>query len=268
MKTKETIFAIISLTFLLASCEDVIDVELDSIPPRMVIEGVINDMDQQCQIKLSKTSDYFKPGENPAVTGATVSVTDENGNTAEFEETAPGTFTSQNMLGIESFSYTLQVWAEEENYMADCTLPQKVHIDSLSFGIPPMLFEFEDGFMVTCYFQDPGEVRNYYRMKAYKKDDVLAGDQSKVVFNDDFMDGNEMIMPWDLNSFQPLDTVVVELQTLDQATYDYYRTLFPILGGGFGASNPANPETNLTNDALGYFGAYTICRDTIIISSN
>ncbi len=40
----KTIFTIISLTFLLASCEDVIDVELDSIKPRIVIEGVINDM--------------------------------------------------------------------------------------------------------------------------------------------------------------------------------------------------------------------------------
>ena len=91
----KTIFTIISLTFLLASCEDVIDVELDSIKPRMVIEGVINDIDQQCQIKLSKTSDYFKPGELQAVTGASVTVTDENGNTIEFEEIAQGTFTSQ-----------------------------------------------------------------------------------------------------------------------------------------------------------------------------
>jgi hypothetical protein len=56
-------------------------------------------------------------------------------------------------------------------------------------------------------------------------------------------------------------TVVVELQNLDQATYDYYGTLFPILGGGFGASNPANPESKISNDAPGYFGACTICRD-------
>ncbi len=263
----KTIFTIISLTFLLASCEDVIDVELDSIKPRIVIEGVINDMDQQCQIKLSKTSDYFKPGELPAVTGASVTITDDQGIETDFEEIAPGTFTSQCKIGYENTSYTLQVWAEEENYMADCTLPQKVHIDSLSFDIPPMLFDLEDGLMVSCYFQDPPEKRNFYRMKAYKKGDELAGDQSKVIFNDDFMDGNVMIMDWDLNSFHPMDTVVVELQNLDQATYDYYRTLFPILGGGFGASNPANPETNISNDALGYFGAYTICRDTIIISS-
>lgn len=262
----KTIITITALTLLLISCEDVIDVELDSIKPRIVIEGVINDIDQQCQIKLSKTSDYFKPGENPTVTGATVTVTDENGIATEFEETAPGTYTSNCIRGIENSSYTLQVWAEEENYMADCTLPQKVKLDSLSFDIPPLLFDFEeDGYLVTCYFPDPGEVRNYYRMKAYKKGDKVSEDQSKFVFNDDFMNGNLMIMPWELNAFLPLDTVVVELQTLDQATYDYYRTLFPILGGAFGASNPANPESNISNDALGYFGAYTISRDTIVI---
>ncbi len=265
MKTTKTIFTIISLTFLLSSCEDIIDVELDSIKPRIVIEGVINDMDKQCQIKLSKTSDYFKPGELPVVTGASVTVINDHGIATEFEESAPGTFTSQCLKGTENASYTLQVWAEEESYMANCTLPQKVHIDSLSFDIPPLLFDIQDGLMVTCYFQDPGDVRNYYRMKAYKKGDELAGDQSKFIFNDDFMDGNVMIMPWELNSFHPMDTVVVELQNLDQATYDYYRTLFPILGGGFGASNPANPETNISNDALGYFGAYTICRDTVVI---
>ena len=65
----------------------------------------------------------------------------------------------------------------------------------------------------------------------------------------------------------PGDTVVVELQTLDRATYDYYRTLFPILDGGLGTPNPANPESNLSNDALGYFGACTISRDTIIVQA-
>jgi len=74
-------------------------------------------------------------------------------------------------------------------------------------------------------------------------------------------------VPWDLEGFFPLDTVVVELQTLDLSTYDYYRTLFSILDGGLGNPNPANPESNLSNDALGYFGAFTISRDTIVIQA-
>jgi hypothetical protein len=41
-----------------------------------------------------------------------------------------------------------------------------------------------------------------------------------------------------------------------------------LAGGLFGSSNPSNPETNLSNDALGYFGAYTVSRDTIVILPN
>ena len=122
--------------------------------------------------------------------------------------------------------------------------------------------------MLTCYLQDPPEVRNYYRMKAYKKGDTQAARDAKFVFNDDFMNGNMMMVAWDIASFLPLDTVVVELQTLDKSTYDYFSTLFSLTDGMFGSSNPANPETNLSNDALGYFGAYTVSRDTIIIIPN
>ena len=79
------------------------------------------------------------------------------------------------------------------------------------------------------------------------------------------MNGNMIFMSWEDEPFFPQDTVVVELQTLDKSTYDYYLTLNSLAGGLFGASNPANPKTNLSNDALGYFGAYTVSRDTIVI---
>lgn len=268
-RTYKTILAIFGLVLFLVSCEDVIEVELDSIPPRMVIEGSINDLDTQVRIKLSTTSDYFKPGENPAVSDAFVAITDEHGNTTAFEETAPGIFISNSFLGIANTTYTLEVQTAEEFYQAVSKFPEKVYIDSLSFEPAPLYMDFEENaYQVSCYLKDPHEIENYYRIKAYVKGDESSGEQSKVVFNDDFVDGNLITVPWDLEGFFPLDTVVVELQTLDLATYDYYRTLFPILEGGLGSPNPTNPETNLSNDALGFFGAFTINRDTIVIQAN
>lgn len=266
--TYKTVLATFGLIILLSSCEDVIEVELDSIPPKMVIEGIINDQKSQVEIKLSTTSDYFKPGENPAVSHAYVSITDEHGNITACEETAPGFFLSNPFQVIKNTSYTLEVQTGEEYYEAVCTMPERVDIDSISYEPAPQYMEFEENAVqVSCYFQDPEGIDNYYRMKVFMKGDEFSGDQSKVVFNDDFVDGNLITLPWDLEGFYPLDTVVAELQTLDLATYDYYRTLFPILEGGMGSSNPANPETNLSNDALGYFGAFTISRDTIVIQA-
>ena len=267
-RTCKTLLAISGLVVLLASCEDIIEVELDSIPPKMVIEGTINDLDPKVKIKLSTTSDYFKPGKNSNITDAMVSISDEHGNTTSFEEAAPGIFLSNSCLGIANTTYTLEVLTGEEYYEAVCSMPNRVDIDSISFEPAPSYMDFEENaFQVSCYFQDPVGIDNYYRMKAFVKGDELSGDRSKLVFNDDFVDGNEVTVPWESDGFYPMDTVVVELQTLDLATYDYYRTLFSILEGGLGSPNPANPETNLSNDALGYFGACTISRDTIVIQA-
>lgn len=264
----KTVIAFFGLVFLLASCEDIIEVDLDSIPPKMVIEGSLNDLDPRVQIKLSTTSDYFKPGKNPTISEAMVSITDEHGTTTNFEETDPGIYTSSSVLVSANTSYTLEVLAGEEFYEAACTMPEKVEIDSISYEAAPLYMEFEENaFQVSCYLQDPGNIDNYYRIKVYAKGDQTSGDRSKIVFNDDFVDGNLITIPWDPEGFLPLDTVVVELQTLDLASYDYYRTLFPILEGGLGTPNPANPESNLSNDALGYFGAYTVSRDTIVIQA-
>ena len=59
----------------------------------------------------------------------------------------------------------------------------------------------------------------------------------------------------------------IELLSLDKQTYEYYRTLQDLLFSNpiFG-STPANPENNLSNGALGYFGAYAVSLRTLIIT--
>ena len=57
----------LSIIILLTSCESVIEIDLDYMKPKLVIEGVINDYDNQCIIKLSKTTEYFNRKINPTV---------------------------------------------------------------------------------------------------------------------------------------------------------------------------------------------------------
>ncbi len=55
------------------------------------------------------------------------------------------------------------------------------------------------------------------------------------------------------------DTITMQLMTIDQPTYDYFRTLISGQSGG------ANPISNITGGCLGYFTAASICRsDTLI----
>jgi hypothetical protein len=264
----KTILIFFSLIILLTSCEDVIKIELNYMEPKLVIEGVINDFDNQCIIKLAKTTDYFNQKANPAVSDAVITLTDNAGTIANFNETEPGIYIEESVQIKPNINYTLNIHSEGNEYVAKATIPQKVNIDSLTYKYNSKSIFYEVGYVVSCHFSDPEEFRNFYRLKTYNINDRTQAKNSEDIYNDDLFNGNKVELPWSYSVYQELDTVVVELYTLDVQTYDYYKTLFPISGGAemMSMTNPANPNTNLSNGALGYFGAYTISRDTIIIS--
>lgn len=262
------ILILFSLIILFTSCESVIEIDLDYMIPLLVIEGVIDDSDNNCTVKLSKTTDYFNLSKNPTVSGAVILLTDKAGTVVKFNETEPGIYTGESLLTKSNIEYTLSILSEGNKYIAKATVPQRVNIDSLSCKFNPEGIFYEVGYVVSCHFSDPGETRNYYRLKTYNINDITKARISKELYDDDVYNGNNVELKWSNNVYQQNDTVVVELYSLDKNTYEYYKTLFPISGGSemMSFTTPANPNSNISNGALGYFGAYTISRDTIVIS--
>jgi hypothetical protein len=263
MKTVKTIILTSIATLLFSACQDVIEIDLDSIEPKIVIDGALTDISDSVEIKITKSTDYFKPGNYPVVSGATVTLSDNIGNSRQLLEIKPGIY-SAYWQSIEGTEYKLEVEVEGESYAGTVKMPRKVSIDSLSFEPTPEYMEFTGGYLINCHLHDPAGVDNFYRLKVSK----LNGPTEKImyVFDDAFVDGNEISMRWDDEQFFENDTVVVELQTLAESTYDYDRTLSSLFEDGMiGSANPSNPVTNLSNGALGYFGAYTVSRDTIVI---
>lgn len=253
---------------LITSCESVIEIDLDYMKPKLVIEGVINDFDSQCIIRLSKTTDYFNQKTNPAVSNAVITLTDNSGTIIKLNETEPGSYLGESVHAKSYMDFTLSILSEGDTYLAKATIPQKVRIDSLTCRYNPKSIIYEVGYVVSCHFSDPEEARNFYRLKAYNISDRTKAKITKELYNDDVYNGNNVELKWSNNVYQQNDTVVVELYSLDENTYEYYKTLFPISGGAemMSFTTPANPNTNLSNGALGYFGAYAVSRDTIIIA--
>ncbi|MCF8374622.1 MAG: DUF4249 domain-containing protein [Bacteroidales bacterium] len=266
MKTIKNIVLPFCLLMLFAACQDVIEIDLDSIEPKLVIDGAVTNNSDSIVVKISKSTDYFEPGIYPAVSNARVTISDDAGNSEELEETSPGVY-SKNWDTAEGVEYALEVDVDGQKYFASATLPHKVSIDSVSIEPTPDYMEFSGGYLINCHLHDPAGIENYYRLIVSKINDSTKGNQLIYLFDDAFVDGNEISMQWDNGQFLTNDTVIVELQTLDESTYNYYRTLSSVFEGGMiGNANPSNPVTNLSNGALGYFGAYTISRDTLLVS--
>lgn len=163
----KTIIKIFSILILFTSCEDVIDIELDSIEPTLVVDGYISDENNNCVIRLSQTADYFESNTYPEVSDATVFVSDQSGTKTSFQETKPGEYVSNNLVGQENTTYTLSVIAEGKEYQATVTMPEKVTIGTLSFQETPPYMQSSGGYLVLCNFHDPVGLENYYRMKVY-----------------------------------------------------------------------------------------------------
>jgi len=62
------------------------------------------------------------------------------------------------------------------------------------------------------------------------------------------------------------DAIHVEMQCIDQNVYTFYSALLQLSGGGPGGGiTPANPPSNISNGALGYFSAHTVRKKSVVI---
>jgi hypothetical protein len=263
------IFLYLTPVFILPGCQKVINVDLNEATPRIVIEGLINDRRGPYSVSITRSGSYFNQPELPFVSGAQVIVKDNTGTTDTLKEAAPGIYLTAKTRGIPGRTYTLQVIADNQEFDGTSTMLSHVTIDSLRLVKSDFQrFDFggnndkELNMEIHCFFKDPPE-KNFYRLKVFKNDSINT--QSYRLYDDQYTNGEETELR--VSRAEAGSSYRIELMSIDRATYSYYRTLDDLLfTNPFFGSTPANPNTNLSNGALGYFGAYASSSKTIIIT--
>lgn len=261
MQHKSSALFILFITVFLTSCEKVIDIQLNDTEKKYVIEGVITDKNGSCQVKITQTKNFSDNNNFAGVSGARVAITSGDGKTTYLNETTPGTYKA-NLRGKPGAQYKLDVTIDGKPYTAVSQMPAPVAIDSIY--IMEVDMGSEKDMMVNVVYNDPPGLGNAYRF-------VLSvnGQKVKSIFerNDDLSDGRRTtvtLMDHDTN-LKKSDTVTVAMQCIDQNVYKYWYSLSQgATGNGYSAS-PANPVTNITGGALGYFSAHTVTERTMII---
>ncbi|MCB0455945.1 MAG: DUF4249 family protein, partial [Aequorivita sp.] len=101
------LFLLLIFFGIFSSCEDVIDVDLNDAPPRLVVEANLNVWENgtsQASVRLTTTAPFFNNGV-PFITDATVTVTDENGTVYPFTYFENGFYTA-NLVPQLNIEYT------------------------------------------------------------------------------------------------------------------------------------------------------------------
>jgi hypothetical protein len=270
MKINKKQFLLLAIAItspLLLSCEDVINIDLNNVEPRLVIEGVISDQPGQSRFEISKTVDFFNPSIFPSVSGAEVIVADNLGNIDTLHESQPGVYTATSLIGVTGRTYIANVTIDSVTYSASSQMEHTIAIDSMKTEYQPgggFGSEEDEGYKLLVYFSDRPNIDDWARIRIVKNDSLLSG---YFLYDDQFSDGNSIEYEYFERVFAESDTLKVEILSMDEPVYDYFYSLYSVVAGTDGSEPqlaPANPNTNWSNDALGYFGAFAVSADTII----
>ncbi|MFH0896037.1 MAG: DUF4249 domain-containing protein [Bacteroidota bacterium] len=249
-----------------SSCKKVIDVNLNDSDPKIVIEAEIFDS-SNCTVKLTQSVNFDEPNIFPPITDAIITISDNVGHSEILCQTSPGLYSSSALMGIPGREYILNVTIGGNSYSATSSMPYPVEIDTIAFESIGAFGNSTQ--MANISFLDPAGVKNYYHFI-----EVVNGNIQTPIFiyEDRFDDGkpisttllNDPGQGGDNSDISSGDTVLVLLQCTDKGVYEYLSTLSQS-GSGMQSSTPANPKSNFSNGALGFFNACSVRKFSIVV---
>lgn len=264
---KNLIFLSAIVVFCLSSCKKIIEIDTNNAAPQIVIEGQINNQLTDQRIVITKSVGYSEAGVYPKISGAVVRVADDKGSMYTFTEKSPGVYV-QAMRGIPGNTYNMNVTIDGKTYTASSKMPNLVKLDSI--GVITNNFFGNERKSAAAYLVDPANETNYYRFKLYVNNIIS---NRIYVNNDRLTNGNnlrvQLFYGTDDNDDEGLktgDKIVVDAESIDSNVFDYWYSLSQQSSNGPNqGTTPANPPSNISNNALGYFSAHTFQRQNMTV---
>ena len=258
---------LIALLFIYSACKEVVDVELLSVPPVVVIDAWIIDRKGASYVKLSKSAPYNSVLAAPRILDAQVSIFDNPENIIVFKHQNSGIYVPEND-DFEGFvngnHYHLSVTVNKVIYTAHSRVPSITIIDSLSIFFRENDLLFADGYYLRVNYQDDPTTENYYMWKLSINNTPMT-EQTVNLLNDDITNGQYLFQ----EIYGPLalgDTIDIEWLSLTKEGYQYYLGLYQLLEAGSPSQAiPENPVSNIEG-ALGFFTTASAQKKRIVVT--
>ena len=253
--------SLIIITLSFSSCEEVVNVDLNTAPPRLVIDATINwqkgTIGAEQKIILSTTTDFYS-NVIPKVSGATVSVkSSDNFNYIFTEIPNTGEYKCSTFKPIVNESYTLTVIYKGETYTATETMQSVSAIESVTQknngGFSGKDFEIE----VT--FRD-ALAKNFYMAKFFP--DIYKAPSYSII-KDEFTNGNLKNWLFSDPDLKVGSVIAITHYGISESYYTYMNKIISISSTSGGGSPfqtpPATVRGNIVNQkdsdnyALGFF---------------
>jgi hypothetical protein len=243
-----------------------------------VIYGQITTDTTSHKVTITTTGDYYSNTPPQGISGANVRITDGENEFILFEDSEEEGvyYTNPNVYGVPGKTYTIFVENVDllgngnlKNYSASSELMPVASPDSIKVDYR----ENWEGWAVQAYAQDPPETEDFYMFLVYVNNELDSDSLQNLIITDDalfngnytngvvvyYLDGDDALTPG--------DTLTTAFCGISRDYYKYLieaqvatRPSVPLFSGP-----PANPRSNFSNNAIGYFAAYSLSRVSTII---
>jgi Domain of unknown function (DUF4249) len=250
----------------LVSCEETVELDLNQTPDRVVIEGQVTDARGRQYVRVTKSSGFYQLGNTIRIANAQVVVKDDAGNQLTFvhnprshKDSAGYYLPPAGFVGVVDRTYTLNVLLDGKTYESSDKLLRVSKLDSLAYR--PNIFrerdEPDDGkiYELLIYAKEPQETEDNYLIKYYRNDSLIYNRETDVYILNDYgvgenIDGVPSSVYYDIG-----DKARVEMYSVSRDGFLFYSDLATILNsdGGMFSPPPANPRSNITGGALGFW---------------
>ncbi len=258
---------VLALLFALSSCEEVIDIDLNSASPVLVAEGYM-ELDSLCTLKLSYTTDYFQQESAELAEDAVVTLSDQSGASEILSYVGMGIYKGQTLRGAEFSMYSLTIETPDQINRGFSTLMpvpvfDSIRIENFPFGGPHPGEDFPK--MLTISFHNDPTVADHYMLRLSMNGEPM--DDNFALASDEYTSSSETVEYTTLMfPTEDGDTLSMKVYAIDKDTYRYYSQINEAIGGGMAmSSTPYNPASNLGEDILGYFIARSKFDTTLVL---
>ena len=106
------------------SCQKTVKLPLNTAPSQWVIQGEVTNAPGPYTVSINQTVAFYADNTFPAVSGASVQISDDQGVTDILTETTAGNYTTHTLQGKPGNTYTLSVKIGGRGFTRRCSAPK------------------------------------------------------------------------------------------------------------------------------------------------
>jgi hypothetical protein len=263
---------IAAILIIYTSCEEVIDVDLNSSDPEIVVEAIIVN-GSVCLARLTQTSSYFTHEESGIIDNASIKISDGI-SIEELDYAGNGIYTGNIIIGTEERIYKIEIKHNGVTYEGISYMPRKTDIISVWYNkdeSQSILNPHGDKvFTINCQFNDNPDVDNFYMIRYIEDGEMLEKNYFMLTEHNNIggtLTNDRNTVSFSESIFYEGGEVEVQLFSIDESVYNFFKQLNDVLfwKNRVIPPTPYNPASNIDNGALGFFAAWAYDSEKIVL---